>query len=308
MVLKIVKKFLLARFSIILITNKICEIYTDFANRKFFYGIRIYNKAEVKEMQASMYQIEKLKEKGCYIHLEEILKINPNFNLSVTSLLYDDAYSIFGPEILAKTKIKQFILWDIFQKNDAKKLVEILNYNMNFDIKINCYTIFDDTIYNFLGADLIARAEIIDTNIYYEALEMGYGNELKGIMEYNPTYFVNCLIQKEYVLKCITKAIQFLGKKITSRIPYDYFKYLDLNLFYNYRTIKDYAEKNTELQITVITIIQKYYERYREIDNQLIDCDPRDYDYDNPKYKELIEKNKEELKNSLDKTLKILHA
>ena len=87
----------------------------------------------------------------------------------------------------------------------------------------------------------------------------------------------------------------------------DYFKYLDLNLFYNYRTIKDYAEKNTELQITVITIIQKYYERYREIDNQLIDCDPRDYDYDNPKYKELIEKNKEELKNSLDKTLKILH-
>ena len=79
-------------------------------------------------------------------------------------------------------------------------------------------------------------------------------------------------------------------------------------MFYNYRTIKDYAEKNTELQITVITIIQKYYERYREIDNQLIDCDPRDYDYDNPKYKELIEKNKEELKNSLDKTLKILHA
>ena len=49
-------------------------------------------------------KIERLKEKGCYSNLEEILKINPMFDINIKylNIFEDKLYNFFGPEIIAK--------------------------------------------------------------------------------------------------------------------------------------------------------------------------------------------------------------
>ena len=121
------------------------------------------------------HKIDKLKERGYYENLVSVLEINPDFELNMISILQEPAYSKYGPKIIATTKINQFVLIDLLEKDKdgilISNLLEILNYNSNFKVNVNCYSILYPEVFNILGAELISKLNEVSTTIYYELIK-----------------------------------------------------------------------------------------------------------------------------------------
>lgn len=199
------------------------------------------------------YKIEKLKERGYYENLVKVLEINPDFELSIISILQEPAYSKYGPNIIATTQIDQFVLIDLLEKDRDEilisNLLEILNYNSNFKINLNSYSILYPEVFNVLGPELISRLNEVSTNIYYNIIKKVEPDYLISILNENIDYFKNYLDWRD--IDDWKMCVDFFGTKIVSQIPFDLISYVAYFCKYelnSYSFIKEYIKDKTDIQ------------------------------------------------------------
>lgn len=199
------------------------------------------------------HKIDKLKERGYYENLVKVLEINPDFELNMISILQEPAYSKYGPNIIATTKINQFVLMDLLEKDTDEilisNLLEILNYNSNFKIELNCYSILYPEVFNILGAELISKLNEVSTNIYYDLIKKVEPNYVISTLNENINYFKD--VKDERMLDSWRECVNFLGAKIVAQIPYRATLYLTDFCKYeigSYSFVKEYIKDRPEIQ------------------------------------------------------------
>lgn len=199
------------------------------------------------------HKIDKLKERGYYENLVSVLEINPDFELNMISILQEPAYSKYGPKIIATTKINQFVLIDLLEKDKdgilISNLLEILNYNSNFKVNVNCYSILYPEVFNILGAELISKLNEVSTTIYYELIKKVEPDYLISTLNENIDYFKDA--ESGYIIDCWRECVKFFGTKIVAKIPFSATIYLtDFCKYeiYSYSFVKEYVKDKPDIQ------------------------------------------------------------